>query len=134
MKYLLILSLSLFSFTWSCSGEEDGKGNGEGVAEDISAEEMAKILNKEGIIILDVRTPGETAQGMIPGAIEIDFNGGDFKNEVKKLDKDKPVYIYCARGGRSKNAQEIMSGIGFKETYNLLGGYTEWYDKGLPTK
>ncbi|MCB0479160.1 MAG: rhodanese-like domain-containing protein [Crocinitomicaceae bacterium] len=95
---------------------------------------MVKVLNKEGIIILDVRTPGETSRGMIPGAVEIDFRGANFEKEVEKLDKSKPVYIYCASGGRSKSAQEKMSSLGFKETYNLLGGFNNWSAQGLPTK
>ncbi len=133
MKYLLILSFALLGFTnVSCGGEEENKGGGK--AEDIEAKDMAKVLDKEGIIILDVRTPGETAQGMIPGAIEIDFNGGNFEKEIEGLDKNKPVYIYCASGGRSKKAQGLMSKAGFKETYNLLGGFGAWSRAGLPTK
>lgn len=131
MKHLLILTLVLVGFTSaSCGGDEKG----DGIAKDISAEDMAKEIDKEGIIILDVRTPGETSQGMIPGAIEIDFNGGDFKSAVEKLDKDKPIYIYCASGGRSKKAQNMMAELGFKETYNLLGGFRGWSSKGLPQK
>ena len=131
MKYLFIFSFVLLGFTTISSGGEEEKN---GKAEDIEAKEMAKVLDKEGIIILDVRTPGETARGKIPGAIEIDFRGANFEKEVEKLDKDKPVYIYCASGGRSKKAQGIMSKAGFKETYNLLGGFGAWSSAGLPTE
>ena len=132
MKYLLIFSFALLGFTCTSCGEDEKKGNGKG--KDLEAAEMAKIIDQEGIIILDVRTPGETAKGMIPGAIEIDFNGGNFREEVAKLDKDKTIYIYCAAGGRSKKAQGMMIEAGFNNTYNLLGGFGEWSSQGLPTE
>lgn len=128
MKSLLILTIAIFGLCSSCSNQE----NGDQIAKDISSEDMVKIITKNDLIILDVRTPGETAEGKIPNAIEIDFNGGDFEKKIEKLDKDKPVYIYCAAGGRSKKAQSIMQEKGFKETYNLLGGFGEWKSKGLP--
>lgn len=133
MKHVLILVIAVFGFTsFSCSGEEDG--GGDVIAKDIKADEMKNVLDKDGIIILDVRTPGETSRGMIPGAIEIDFNGGNFEKQVEKLAKDKPIYIYCASGGRSKRAQNLMKDKGFKETYNLLGGFNNWSQQGYPTK
>ena len=78
------------------------------------------------VVILDVRTPGETAAGMIEGAVEIDFRGDNFKDQISALDKDKTYLVYCKSGGRSASACEIMQEMGFEKLYNLDGGYTRW--------
>lgn len=77
-------------------------------------------------ILLDVRTPKEFAEGHIDGAINIDYFDPNFKAEVEKLDKSKPVYIYCRSGGRSSKAMLIMKDSGFTSLYNLLGGFIAW--------
>ncbi|MFY7912895.1 MAG: rhodanese-like domain-containing protein [Emticicia sp.] len=91
---------------------------------------MDKTPNKT---ILDVRTNGEVAQGVLPQATQIDYNGGNFETQLEKLDKNKPVFIYCAVGGRSGSACSILSKKGFKQVYNLEGGINAWRASGLTT-
>ena len=76
--------------------------------------------------ILDVRTEKEFAEGHIEGAVNINYFDKDFKGKVAKLDKSKPVYVYCHTGGRAAKAMSIMTGEGFTSIYNLEGGYTAW--------
>lgn len=85
----------------------------------------AKMTN-EDVVILDVRTPQETAQGKIEGAVEINVLDPNFKDQVAKLDKDKTYLVYCRSGGRSVKACNLMAEQGFNDLYNLLGGYTSW--------
>ena len=78
-------------------------------------------------VILDVRTEDEWNRGIIPGAINIDiYKGQAFVYEVEELDKSKNYYVYCAAGGRSAQACNIMNQLGFEKAYNLTGGITEW--------
>ena len=78
-------------------------------------------------IVLDVRTNDEVAEGIIPNAVHIDIHlGQGFIDEVEKLDKSKDYYVYCRSGGRSAQACAVMNHLGFENTYNLLGGITEW--------
>lgn len=91
---------------------------------------MDKTPNKT---ILDVRTNGEVAQGVLPQATQIDYNAGNFETQLEKLDKNKPVFIYCAVGGRSGSACSILSKKGFKQVYNLEGGINAWRASGLTT-
>ena len=49
------------------------------------------------------------------------------------LDKKKPVYVYCAVGGRSAKASKVLQESGFKTVYNLLGGFNGWTAAGLPS-
>ena len=87
-------------------------------------EELAKDQNA---IILDVRTEAEVAEGFIPNAKHLDImNAGAFMEGANDLDKDKNYFVYCKAGGRSAQACMIMESIGFKNTYNLMGGFSQW--------
>lgn len=87
----------------------------------------SKLAVDDNAVILDVRTPEEVAQGIIPNAIIIDiYKGQGFINEVEELDKSKNYYVYCKVGGRSGQACSVMNQLGFKNTYNLIGGFSEW--------
>ena len=74
--------------------------------------------------LLDVRQPGEYETDHIPGAKLIPLPG--LKDGLSQLDKRKPVIAYCAIGGRSLAAAQLLSGLGFKEIYNLKGGIKAW--------
>ena len=86
-----------------------------------------KLKNDKNAVILDVRTEEEVEEGYIPKAKNIDiYKGQGFINEVEKLDKSKNYYIYCRSGKRSSQACTLLDQMGFNETYNLEGGFSEW--------
>jgi rhodanese-related sulfurtransferase/rubrerythrin len=77
--------------------------------------------HKEGTYtLLDVRQPWEYEEDHIPGAKLVPL--GDLKEGTQDLDPEKPTLVYCAVGGRSRVAAQLLSGRGFKEVYNLSGG------------
>lgn len=78
------------------------------------------------IVLLDVRTPEEIANGKIGEALELDFTDAAFKDKVAALDKNKEYIVYCAAGGRSAKAVSLMNELGFTKAHNMLGGYTAW--------
>ena len=82
--------------------------------------------------LIDVRTAGEFAQGHIANAKNIDVNSNDFQQKVSKLDKNKAIMIYCLSGGRSSNAMNVLSSMGFKEIYNLSRGMMSWRAANMP--
>ncbi len=90
------------------------------------------IKNHVGVLV-DVRTPKEYSYEKISGAINIDWKNPNFKNEIQKLDKTKPVLIYCRSGKRASRARRMMRGLGFKDVRNLGGGILKWKAKGMPT-
>ncbi|MGG5507821.1 MULTISPECIES: rhodanese-like domain-containing protein [unclassified Myroides] len=78
-------------------------------------------------VILDVRTDEEVEEQAIPNAINIDiYLGQGFLDAVEQLDKTKNYYVYCKAGGRSNQACLLMNQLGFENTFNLVGGITEW--------
>ncbi|HPW62331.1 MAG TPA: rhodanese-like domain-containing protein [Cyclobacteriaceae bacterium] len=83
-------------------------------------------------ILVDVRTPGEYAQGHLANAVLIDIYSDDFKSRVGKLDKSKPVFVYCKAGSRSGSAVGVFTEMGFKEIYDLSGGITAWQRASKP--
>ena len=60
-------------------------------------------------------------------AFKLDFfNQNNFRATFKKLDKKKPLYIYCRSGNRSSRAAKQLAGLGFEKIYDLKGGYMKW--------
>ena len=85
-----------------------------------------KISTKDALVF-DVRTTEEFNLGHIKGSINIDFYDEKlFVDFFEKINKTKPIYIYCRSGNRSKKSSEILKKIGFVKVYDLLGGYKNW--------
>lgn len=83
---------------------------------------IAKVKTTKTAQLLDVRTPQEWEAGKIASSNCINYNDATFKQKIEKLDKNKPVFVYCAAGGRSSKAAPILQQAGFKYIYNLTGG------------
>ena len=76
--------------------------------------------------IIDVRAPWEFKKYRITGAINIGYPGIHFRGKIKKLDKTKPVMVYCHSGYRSKMVIPIFRKAGFKTIYELNRGISSW--------
>jgi thioredoxin len=101
--------------------------------ERLSPKEFRKKLdNSIDALLLDIRTPEETNKGYLKGAVFMDFYDSSFKEQILTIDKDKPVFIYCAIGGRSWDAAKILYNLGFKNVYDLKGGIIVWKIKNYP--
>ena len=101
-------------------------------ATDLSVTEFSSKIAESGVVTLDVRTPGEFAEGYIEGARLIDFQSGNFENEIATLDKNAPYAVYCRSGNRSGQAVKVMKDAGFSNVFNMNGGVIEWANAGLP--
>ena len=124
-KIYLLLILSLYLF--SC-------GNEEGKIEMITPEKVVEAVNTEkNLQLIDVRSNTEYAVSHLKDTQNICVTNNDFKEKVATLDKDKPVYVYCKKGGRSAQAALILKEMGFKEVYDLQGGLENWELQGMET-
>lgn len=122
MKLKFVILLTIFIGFASCK-----KGNEAFTT--ISVVELKNTLqSNKNIQLVDVRTARECASGTIKNAKEIDVTLANFEQVVaKSLDKNKPVYLYCRSGGRSRIASKILAEKGYK-VYNIDGGYMSWLD------
>lgn len=95
---------------------------------DLSQDTWREQLSKDkNAVVLDVRTTQELEEGFIPNAMHLDiYQGQEFMEKINELDKNKNYYVYCKSGGRSGQACAIMSQLGFKNAYNLVGGIMQW--------
>jgi len=82
--------------------------------------------------LIDVRTQKEYNKGHLKNSVLIDYFKKEFKNKLLKLDKNKPILVYCAVGGRSGRTTKILKKLGFKTIYDLEGGYKSWKKNGYP--
>jgi len=87
-------------------------------------------LNEPNVQLVDARTASEYAGGHLPGAIDLDWNGGQLEAATSTLDKTKPVLVYCASGRRSAAAREFLIEQGFTDVVDLQGGINAWAGAG----
>jgi len=74
--------------------------------------------------IVDVRNPGESDAGMVPGAVNIPV--GQLPARIGELDPARPTVVYCAGGYRSSVAASMLRRSGFADVSDILGGYNAW--------
>lgn len=126
----LFLSLSFFGLlAYWIIGEIKNRTSGIGSLSPLDATQM---INHSNATIIDVRESKEVSDGLIINSIHIPL--GDFKNQLKKLEKykEKPVIVSCRSGSRSNHACSILRKNGFQKVHNLRGGISAWLKEGLP--
>jgi rhodanese-related sulfurtransferase len=93
----------------------------------LNANDFKSQITNKNVQLVDVRTAKEYKSGHIEHAINIDyFQQGNFKTAFEKLDKTKPLYLYCRSGNRSSKAAKLLASMGFNEIYDLQGGIIMW--------
>ena len=116
-----IIFIFLFEFVaFFCQSQKDSK------IKVVQKSEFQTVITKENVQLIDVRRPQEYANRFIKGAKNINVTDANFETEIQKLDKTKPVYIYCRSGARSQTAAKKMVELGFTQIIDLQGGYMNW--------
>ncbi len=100
----------------------------------VSAEDLQPLLQLDNVQLIDVRTPKEFKGGHIENAQNINFLSPAFTENIKKLDKNKPLIVYCRSGKRSAKSIKKLFEAGFTEIYDLEGGIIKWKQKGFNLK
>lgn len=92
----------------------------------ITNREAARLMLSDQVVVLDVRTPEEFAQGHLKNARLLNFYDKSFAEQLDKLDKNKTYLVYCHAGGRSAQAAQMMIDKGFTAVYHLPEGFSKW--------
>jgi phage shock protein E len=129
MKYVFILMLFFAGFA-----RAQQPANPDGPVGLDAKSFRDRSATEPNAVILDVRTPEEVREGIVPGAKTLDFHASDFAARIGKLDKNKTYFVYCKAGGRSSRTVDLMKSSGFKHVHELEGGYLEWTRAGYPVK
>lgn len=132
MRILLILLAGVFFA--QCGNLEQKNVDATFVAQDLDVEAFALKMKETPGIVLDVRTPEEVQRGKIKGAVEMDFYADDFEQQLATLDSTQVIFVYCAKGGRSSKAMDLLSNMGCKTVYNLDGGMGAWLGAKMPVE
>ncbi|NUN96600.1 MAG: molybdopterin-synthase adenylyltransferase MoeB [Candidatus Omnitrophica bacterium] len=94
--------------------------------------EEARARLDAGALFLDVREPGETSQGTVPGAVCIPRGTLEGGIESRVPDRDREIVVYCAGGGRSAFAVESLQQLGYRNVTSMDGGFDAWKTRGYP--
>jgi rhodanese-related sulfurtransferase len=92
-------------------------------------QQVAELLARGEIQLIDVRQPHEHEAGRIAGTTLIEL--AELPGRASEIDRERPVVFYCRSGARSAMATEAFRGAGF-DAHNMAGGLLEWQASGLP--
>jgi len=97
----------------------------------MTPDEFEKAIAEPDVQLVDVRTAEEYSQGHIAGAMNIDWRSAEFADDaVRRLDKTKPIAIYCKAGRRSHAAAGKLYQMGYRHIVELQGGFEAWQAAG----
>src|SRR3989338_1598224 len=98
--------------------------------EDVEPLQLQELLQAENILLIDVRTPTESARGGIPGASNIPLHLLPLRKQ--ELSDDRTVVFYCQSGNRSAQDRAFITSQGRRNVFNLQGGILAWLQCGQP--
>ena len=85
----------------------------------------------DDLVVLDIRTPEEFAEGRIDGAVNIDFYAPDFGDRLAELDPDARYVMYCRSDNRTGQTMPMLEELGFADVAEVDGGVLAWAEAGL---
>ncbi|WP_024288116.1 rhodanese-like domain-containing protein [Cellulomonas sp. KRMCY2] len=132
----LLLAATLVMGVTACAPQEqDGAtvgsaADGEASTQTLDAAAFADLVATDGVVVVDVRTPQEYAEGHLDGALNLDVSAPDFATAIAALDPDVTYALYCRSGNRSAQAMDVMSSAGMTSLAHLDGGVGAWTSAG----
>ncbi|WP_324262313.1 rhodanese-like domain-containing protein [Altererythrobacter sp. H2] len=143
MRLIISVATTLAFSLSACSAERASQGAdadpvaGSAVSKtnviDVSAAEADELLAKDAsLVVLDVRTPAEFAEGHIESAINIDFTDDAFAEKLARLDKSERYVLHCKSGRRSAGALKVLQKQGFENVFHMDDGFDAWKAAGNP--
>ncbi len=104
--------------------------------QEVTVDQAQELIHKHTrdatFVIVDVRTPGEFAEGHLSGAMNVNVMAPDFETQFGALDRGKTYLVYCRTGNRSAQAIQVMERLGFRSMYHMFEGIVGWQKKSFP--
>jgi len=143
LTYIAIFFVLLIAVLIFASQLQDRPSGPESPAgfETVTVEEAKKMIEKEEVFVLDVRTPDEFNESHIKGAtlIPVTNSGGSNMSpdqllgaRINEVPKNQKILVYCRTGYRSTSASQMLVAAGYSDVYNMQGGITAWTGAGYP--
>lgn len=133
-RLLTILMALLLPVLVACGSDapadEAGTPSGDAGVVRMSAAEFEEAAARPGVVVLDVRTPEEFAEGHLPRAVNLDVSDPGFEEGLDELDPDATYAVYCRTGSRSLAAAQAMREAGLDDVFDLEGGIEAWQTHG----
>jgi rhodanese-related sulfurtransferase len=89
-----------------------------------AAELSQRLEDGTAVTVVDVRGPGECAEGMVPGAVNVPL--AELQRRTAEIDLSRPVVVYCRGGYRSSIAASVLRRAGGADVSDIIGGYDAW--------
>ena len=127
-RYLVILLTVATVFSYSCKRDVDTE------IQVVTAEEMQELSQLDDVQLIDFNAPAKQEEPLIENLQHIDYLSSSFKQDIEKIDKSKPVIVYCKSSKHSANCKEKMKEAGFVKIYDLDSTIAKWKYKGFEIK
>jgi rhodanese-related sulfurtransferase len=115
---------------------DEGAESTEGAqasVENVDAKAASALLKENSdLVVLDIRTPEEFAEGHIEGAQNVDFKSPDFESKLSQLNPKGRYLMHCRSGARSTSSLPTFEKLGFENLIHLNTGFNDWVESGLP--
>jgi len=141
LNHFILIAAVLISISCKSDASKSGESDttianlitpSQNSVKNISAEEAKTLmLENPKIEILDVRTPPEYGAGHLKKSTNVDFLGSEFLKNIENMDPNKTYLVYCAVGGRSSRAAQLMQKQGFNNVYNSKEGFSALKKVGI---
>lgn len=140
-RILWILSLMLVLSLVACGGTAvsgnpvtpvdvpEGELN---LAQTVNVQTVASVMDRDDVVLIDVREQVEYDAGHIPGVTLIPL--GEVASRMSEIPTDKTVIITCRSGNRSGQAADFLRANGFTNVHNMSGGILDWERAGFPVE
>jgi rhodanese-related sulfurtransferase len=89
----------------------------------IGVSELAAALQEKNLVIVDLRTPHEFAQGHLPDAVNVPIEALAYQKSLLDAYKGRPLLLYCRTVNKTAWAIRIIKDRGFQSIFALRGGY-----------
>ncbi len=134
-RRILLGTLSLAVWVWAVAGDRAAAYHSYLITVQQLRATLAKAPTPEqkGFYLIDVRSPGEHASGVIPGTdANIEYTQIKQRHRQIGATLDSHIVVYCQSGHRSNIAAETLADLGYTHVYNVAGSMNAWQEAGYP--